>query len=174
MLDEKNFKPRQSLAGALEPGDATHYEMVAVEMWDTIEVVVLNDGFFDKITFLKSNRDCISTFRGEHTNPWTIKAARIVADALMEQMVAESKTIDFNINDYVLVKLTDVGRMELKRIYTDLNKNLNGIMGDYTPPVEDSEGWSRWQMWDLMNKLGSVMRYFVDPPFNTDIKIEVK
>jgi hypothetical protein len=88
MLDKENFKPRQSLAGALEPGDATHYEMVAVEMWDTIEVVVLNDEFFDKITFLKSStRDCLSTFRNNkglsRTNPWTIKAARLMADVLM-------------------------------------------------------------------------------------------
>ena len=88
MLDENNFKPRPSLAGALEPGDATHYEMVAVEMWDTIEVVVLNDEFFDKITFLKHGGVCVSTFHNKeglsHTNPWTIKAARLMADALME------------------------------------------------------------------------------------------
>jgi hypothetical protein len=89
MLDENNFKSRQSLAGALEPGDATHYEMVAVEMWDTIEVVVLNDEFFDKIVFTKSCMGHIQTFRNDHrelspTNPWTIKAARIMADALLE------------------------------------------------------------------------------------------
>jgi len=138
-------------------------------------VIVLNDGFFDKITFEKfNNGDCISTFRDENTNPWTIKAARIMADALMKEPSAKPKTINFNINDYVLVKLTDVGRMELKRIYTGLNKNLNGVMGDYIPPFEDSEGWSRWQMWDLMHKLGSVMMHYADPQFYTDIKIEVK
>jgi hypothetical protein len=72
-----NFTPRRSMAGALEPGDATHYEFVVVEMWDTYEVVVLNDGFFDKITFLKNlSRDFYHSHREKDTNPWTIKAAK--------------------------------------------------------------------------------------------------
>jgi hypothetical protein len=73
-LEEERFVKRASLAGALEPGDATHYEMVVVQMFDTIEVVVLNDGFFDKITFLIGSDEPYHTFREEYTNPWTIKA----------------------------------------------------------------------------------------------------
>ena len=70
-----SFEPRYSFAGALEPGDATHYEFVVVEMWDVYEVVVLNDGFFDKLTFLKHGNSFYKSHRGEQTNPWTIKAA---------------------------------------------------------------------------------------------------
>lgn len=72
------FKERKAFAGALEPGDATHYEMVVVEQFDTYEVVVLNDGFFDKIVFLKESKEFYHSFREDRTNPWTIKAAKEV------------------------------------------------------------------------------------------------
>jgi len=63
------------MAGILQPGDATRYEMVVVEQWDIYEVVVLNDGFFDKLVFLKQNQEFYHSERGELTNSWTIKAA---------------------------------------------------------------------------------------------------
>lgn len=71
----ERFKSRNSMAGVLQPGDGTRYEMVVVEQWDTYEVVVLNDGFFDKLVFLKQNQEFYHSERGEKTNPWTIKAA---------------------------------------------------------------------------------------------------
>jgi hypothetical protein len=75
--NEERFANRDSFAGVLQPGDKTRYEMIVTDDWDTIDVVVLNDGFFDKITFLKNeDRRCISTFRGDDTNPWIIRAAR--------------------------------------------------------------------------------------------------
>ena len=83
----ERFNKLKSLAGELEPGDATRYEMVAVEMWDTVEVIVMNDGFFDKITFLKcGNRfgEFYHSFRGKYTNPHTIKAAEEMFVRLME------------------------------------------------------------------------------------------
>ena len=89
MSKEIFFKQRKSMAGVLEPGDCTRYEMVVVEMWDTYEVVVLNDGFFDRICFLKSDlSQCYETYRmniGKETNPWTIKAAKIMLDKYLEE-----------------------------------------------------------------------------------------
>lgn len=83
------LEERPSFAGALEPGDATHYEMVVVEMWDTYEVVVLNDGFFDRITFPKSDLSVYETHRqkwtDKETNPWTIEAAKIMLDMFLER-----------------------------------------------------------------------------------------
>jgi hypothetical protein len=80
------FEPLKSLAGYYEPGDMTRYELVAVERWDTVEVVVLNDAFFDRIIFLKDNALTVyRSFRGEDTNPWTIKAARNLAEELMRK-----------------------------------------------------------------------------------------
>ena len=80
------FNKRISLAGSLEPGDATHYDhdmsdilkyfkFVLVELWDVCEIVVLNDSFFDKLTFLKCDNSFYHSYRGDKTNPWTIKAA---------------------------------------------------------------------------------------------------
>ncbi len=75
------FEQRKTFGGVLQPGDGTRYEMVVFDDgWGlgSYEVVVLNEGFFDCITFLK--RDFMEgipyrTFRGAGTNPWTAKAA---------------------------------------------------------------------------------------------------
>ena len=80
----ERWKERKCIAGTLQPGDMTKYEMVAVKMWDTIEVVVLNDEFFDKITFIDTG-NFYHSFRGERTNPWTIKAAKEVMKKLIEE-----------------------------------------------------------------------------------------
>lgn len=71
-------------------------------------------------------------------------------------------TIDhhsFNINDYVRVKLTFIG-------WALLN-GKNRIVS------EDTEGWSRWQLWDLMNTFGTSLYNGCDVPFETNIRIEV-
>ncbi len=84
----ERFKQRRSLAGTLQPGDATRYEMVAVEMYDIVEVIVINDGFFDKITFLLCGDrfgEFYHSFLEDRTNPWTIKAAREMFDMLMKK-----------------------------------------------------------------------------------------
>ena len=84
----KHFEKLNSLAGELQPGNATKYELVAVETWDTVEVVVLNDGFFDKITILKDPfhfGEFYHSFRGENTNPWTITAAKEMFAMLMKR-----------------------------------------------------------------------------------------
>jgi len=74
-----------SSAMVLQPGDATRYEMVVVETWDCFEVVVLNDSFFDKITFLKHTMEHYKSYRGEKTNPWTIKAAKIALKEFLSE-----------------------------------------------------------------------------------------
>lgn len=95
-LTTMQMKQRRSLAIALEPGDATHYEMVVVEMQDTYEVIVLNDGFFDRICFLKKGlfaegkvAEPYETHRrkwdGKETNPWTIRAAKILLNLFIKE-----------------------------------------------------------------------------------------
>lgn len=84
----ERFKKLNSLAGELQPGDGTRYELVAVETWDTVEVVVMNEGFFDKITFLKYPEnfgEFHHSFRGEKTNPWTVKAAKEMFERLLNE-----------------------------------------------------------------------------------------
>jgi hypothetical protein len=71
----------------------------------------------------------------------------------------------FNINDYVYVRLTDRGRTILMQQHQHA-------------PVEDPDGYSRWQLWHLMSVFGQHVYMSaglrVDgylPPFEMTIKI---
>lgn len=80
--------------------------------------------------------------------------------------------IDFNINDMVRVKLTDLGRQTLWANH--LNTFGSRVIDfPYSPPKEDEEGWSRWQLWVLMSDLGGAMRMGADNPFCTQIQFEI-
>ena len=79
--------------------------------------------------------------------------------------------INFNINNHVLVKLTDVGREELRRQHNDLFRNCLAEH-PFHPPKEDENGWSRWQQWTLMEELGSKCGMGQNMPFETEIKFE--
>lgn len=77
-----------------------------------------------------------------------------------------------NINSTVRVRLTDAGRQELRRQVADLRRQLGGLPFQ-AHPREDSEGWSRWQLWALMSQLGHMCQLgFGDLPFETEIEIE--
>ena len=82
------------------------------------------------------------------------------------------ETIDFNINHHVLVKLTDLGRSILEAQHDLLYKEL-GINEPYKPRKE-VDGWSKWQMWVLMETFGESISMSGKPAFETNIKIEVK
>ena len=64
--------------------------------------------------------------------------------------------MDFNINDTVWVRLTPHGRAMLKANHAEICAAFPNILADlaYTPPVEDLDGWSEWQMWGLMQEFG--------------------
>lgn len=78
--------------------------------------------------------------------------------------------VDFNINGYMLVKLTDRGRAIHKHRHEELMEGL-GKGFNYRPPEEDAEGWSKWQAWSLFQTFGPYMSLGMDPPFETDIRI---
>lgn len=88
-------------------------------------------------------------------------------------MSRKGVAVKLNINDTVKVKLTQQGR-ELHRIahikfwsergYMDANKPF-----PYRAPEEDVEGYSRWQLWDLMATFGPYIYMDCDPPFETEI-----
>lgn len=62
----------------------------------------------------------------------------------------------FNINDNVYVKLTEHGRRVHHEEHVRFWKSVgHSSPPEYTPPKEDSEGWSKWQMWELMREFGS-------------------
>lgn len=85
--------------------------------------------------------------------------------------------VDFNVNDYVWVKLTETGIAELKRQHFELRRVIEERTGKpqsnepYWMPRGDN-GWHRFQLWDLMNRLGTLCSMGCDPPFETTIRIE--
>lgn len=83
---------------------------------------------------------------------------------------------NFNINNYVWVQLTPYGRDLLRRKHEDLCKKTGRIFNEYpyVPPREDSDGWSKWQMWDLMMKFGPDIWHGSDLPFKTNIRVEIR
>lgn len=80
--------------------------------------------------------------------------------------------IEFNINNRVQVKLTEQGRHALRENYDKLKADLGGkVHYDFAPPKEDTDGWSTWQAWQLMEELGPHIRAG-QLPFETTIRIE--
>ena len=75
----------------------------------------------------------------------------------------------FNINDYVKVKLTDKGRELHKRYQNELLKHWDKY--EYKAPKEDEDGWSKWQLWDLMQTFGPHIHLGGINPFDTEIEI---
>jgi repressor LexA len=83
----------------------------------------------------------------------------------------------FNINDYVKVRLTDVGRQLHRKNWEDIIPETPlkiEFLNKYQPPSEDNNGWSEWQMWDLMSEFGRYMYLNCNPPFETEIEIVEK
>jgi hypothetical protein len=60
---------------------------------------------------------------------------------------AKKVFVPFNINDEVRVKLTDYGRRVLRARHME----FYGGQLKHTPKKEDNDGWSRWQLWDLLD-----------------------
>ena len=81
-------------------------------------------------------------------------------------------TVPFNINDYVHVRLTPKGRQIHRANHDDLVAKIGGLPLPYIPVVENMEGWSRWQAWDLMRVFGPHLYNGCVLPFETTIKVE--
>ena len=81
--------------------------------------------------------------------------------------------VEFNINDHVYVKLTEFGHECLRKnheaLWADVKREN---VPDYAPPQEDEFGWSRWQLWQLMQAFGQHIALGEMTPFETTIRIE--
>lgn len=80
--------------------------------------------------------------------------------------------IDFNVNSHVLVKLTESGKVQLCKDHYEFwistgTKNVP----EFNLPKEDSYGYSKWQLWNLMQLLGKYCGLGSQIPFETDIII---
>ena len=84
-----------------------------------------------------------------------------------------TKFIPFNVNNLVRVKLTDEGRRIHRQQFRKLNATLKITSNmKYLPPVEDSDGWSSWQLWVLIETFGEHTGV-CKQPFECDIEFEV-
>ena len=83
------------------------------------------------------------------------------------------KLVNFNINHYVRVKLTKRGIGELKKQHIELRDMFKKIP-DYKDPIVDEDGYTSYQMWELMLKFGHIMFAGTNMPFETEIMFEVE
>lgn len=71
---------------------------------------------------------------------------------------------EFNLNSSVWVKLQPNGRALLEQpIYPGLASRLSHL--------KEIDGWSKWQLWDLMNTFGEHIYMGGTPPFETTIRM---
>ena len=82
--------------------------------------------------------------------------------------------IKFNLNQNVRVQLTEEGREIHRKGYEDLVKQFPNISYEYEVPKEDKDGWSKWQMWNLIQIFGSHIAMGIASPFNTTIILETE
>lgn len=74
-----------------------------------------------------------------------------------------------NLNDTVKVKLSDRG-LEIHRESWDKIMCNSPYQNSYIPPSVDEEGYSYFQLWDLMHIFGSKVSMGLKLPFkDTDI-----
>lgn len=72
-----------------------------------------------------------------------------------------------NFNDQVKVKLTDHGVSLLKREREELNQRIKergGKAFDEYEPKTDEQGYTTFQIWDLMERIGPHMGLLSKPP----------
>jgi hypothetical protein len=87
--------------------------------------------------------------------------------------------VPFNVNDTVRIKVTAEGRKAIRERTDDLNNFLRarGVEPqNLLKPrdlQEDADGWSEWQMWDVMSTLGEGMKLGAKCTFETNIQIQI-
>lgn len=77
--------------------------------------------------------------------------------------------LKFNVNSVVRVKLADLGLDLLRKEHEELRAAAPSL-GEWSPPV-DADGYSRFQLWDLMARFGEHMGNGSPLMFETDIMI---
>lgn len=82
--------------------------------------------------------------------------------------------MNFNINHTVQIRLTDSGR----KVYaayrarnTETFREFNVKYNNVDEHLEDENGWSSWQLWEVMSIFGPFLDHGVNPVFETTIII---
>ena len=81
--------------------------------------------------------------------------------------------MQFNINDTVRVKLTEHGRAVHAADHVKFWASVeHPNPPSYSPPTEDGDGWSKWQLWALMEAFGPHVHLGFRPCFESVILLE--
>jgi hypothetical protein len=83
---------------------------------------------------------------------------------------------DFNINDFVKVKLTEKGKYIYYHQFDDMNEEILKMGGRPLEPIRlkyDDNGYVEFQMWNFMEIFGRHLCNGCDIPFYTTIKLEI-
>jgi hypothetical protein len=96
--------------------------------------------------------DCDRQFIGAKGARQCLGCAVKTAQELMAQNEWQSR----NINDYIKVKLTDLGRLQIVKNHNELFGENAHLYPVRFPEVDD-DGWSKMQHWEVMNEFGKHM-----------------
>lgn len=82
-----------------------------------------------------------------------------------------------NLNDFVYVKLTQLGHDIHRKQHDALVDDISRRTGHepdlkYLPVDEDDQGLSKWQLWDLMKTFGQHVEFGQELPFAPNIFIK--
>lgn len=75
----------------------------------------------------------------------------------------------FNVNELVKVKLTDVGKDIFYHRWDSLNEMCKEVVIEPRYPKVDEEGFTEFQLWDLMNIYGPHLRMGCNVPFEENL-----
>jgi repressor LexA len=81
--------------------------------------------------------------------------------------------VPFNVNGYVWVKLNAAGLKILKHNDDWLRLSFASLP-PFAPPATDENGYTKYQLWSLMNDFGQYMTWGAKSPFETDVFFETK
>ena len=79
--------------------------------------------------------------------------------------------IDFNVNQNVKVKITPYGKECLRRNYDRKMSCYAELVYPFELPKEDEDGYTTFQLWDLMREFGEYMFMGNKNPFAMNIKL---
>lgn len=75
---------------------------------------------------------------------------------------------EFNINHYVSVKLTPIGEEIVRKHWAPYSKTYPTWL------KPDAEGWTQFQLWELMNLFGPFLDNGCQVPFETTIRFDLE
>jgi hypothetical protein len=77
--------------------------------------------------------------------------------------------MEFNMNDRVQIRLTTIGRT----VVANDDAEVRAVFPSYGGMTvnEDADGWSEWQLWEVMQVFGPSIYLAGKPPFDTTIRI---